>query len=63
MAVKRLFVVTDTHTGSIIPDLYFNDKQQAKRHRDELNKDSVPSNRYCVSPGPDHWKKEEGGKS
>lgn len=56
---KRLFQITDTHTGKAVDGLYFGDKSLAKRKRQELNgpttEDSIAGPiRYVVSPGPDH---------
>ena len=49
----RLFALRDTTTGKTIPDLYFSDKQAAKRERDERNSQG---GKYNVTPGPDHHK-------
>lgn len=62
---KRLFAILDTHTGKVIPDLFFNDKQLAKAHRKKLNGDeSNPRNlRFVVTLGPDHKNyKDKGDK-
>lgn len=49
----RLFALRDATTGKTIPDLYFADKQAAKRIRDERN---AQGGKYTVTPGPDHRK-------
>lgn len=45
----RLFVLRDTASNKIIPELFFASKPEAKRERD-----TYPPGQYVVSPGPDH---------
>jgi hypothetical protein len=47
----RLFALRDTASNKVIPDLYFADKQAAKRERDKRN---AEGGKYNVTPGPDH---------
>lgn len=47
----KLFAIRDLTSGRLIPNLYFSDKNAAKRKRDELGAAT-----HCVSYGPDHWK-------
>ena len=49
----RLFALRDTQTNKTVPDLHFTGKSEAKRHRDALN---AGTQRYVVTPGPDHHK-------
>lgn len=49
----RLFALRNSNTNKTIPDLFFSDKQAAKRERDERNKEG---GEYAVTPGPDHRK-------
>lgn len=45
----KLFAIRDLTNGRLVPNLYFADKAQAKKKRDELGKTS-----HCVTYGPDH---------
>jgi hypothetical protein len=45
----KLFAIRDLTSGRIIPNLYFSDKQAAKRKRAELGAAT-----HCVTFGPDH---------
>ena len=47
----RLFALRDTTTNKIVPDLFFPSKPEAKKARDERNKDGAA---LVVTPGPDH---------
>ncbi len=49
----RLFALRDTANNKIIPDLFFGDKQAAKRERDVRN---AQGGSYAVTAGPDHHK-------
>lgn len=53
----KLFGIKDTHNNQLVPSLFFSLKQQAKKHRDELNEE-IGEQRYVVTPGPDHWKSQ-----
>ena len=46
--MKKLFVLRTRKKGPIIPDLYFDNKMEAKKARNERGGDTV------VSLGPDH---------
>ena len=46
--MKKLFVLREQKKGRVIPDLYFDNKMEAKQARNKLGKDTV------VSYGPDH---------
>lgn len=52
----RLFAIRDTSTNKLVPDTWFSSKDAAKRARDELNQDNA--NRYVVTLGPDHRKRQ-----
>ncbi len=52
--MKRLFAVLDTQNNKIVEDQYFQDKESAKKVREELN--GGKNVRYIVTPGPDHHK-------
>lgn len=58
----RLFYVKDLNTNKrhamegAGTSPYFADKKGATALRDELNKHSIPPDRFCVSYGPDHKK-------
>ena len=45
----RLFAIRGLATNRLIPDLYFHEKQSAKRKRNELGEAT-----HCVTYGPDH---------
>jgi hypothetical protein len=45
----RLFAIRDLSNGRLVPNLFFQDKAQAKKKRDELGK-----HKHCVTYGPDH---------
>lgn len=45
----KLFALRDTHTGRIVPNLFFSDKKSAKAERIAMGE-----TRYCVTCGPDH---------
>jgi hypothetical protein len=52
----RLFVLRNTVTNQVVPDLFFANKPDAKRERDSRG---IPgSNEFVVSPGPDHRRHE-----
>ena len=57
---RRLYIVVDSSKkgkGSPIEDLYFLEKQEAKKHRNNLNANAKGDTfRYQVRKGPDHWK-------
>lgn len=46
--MKRLFVLRQYRKGPVIPDLYFDNKMEAKKRRNMLG------GRTVVSYGPDH---------
>jgi hypothetical protein len=46
--MKRLFILREKKDGKALPDMFFEDKQQAKSKRDEVGGTTV------VSIGPDH---------
>jgi hypothetical protein len=48
--MKKLFIIRRHKNGPMIPDLYFSDKMEAKKKRNELGDNHV------VSYGPDHKK-------
>ena len=48
--VKKLFIIRKGRRGPQIPDLFFSDKMEAKKHRNTLGEGHV------VSYGPDHKK-------
>jgi hypothetical protein len=50
--MKRLFILREKKDGKALPDMFFEDKQQAKTKRDELGGTTV------VSLGPDHSRYE-----
>ena len=54
-----LYKVIDTSTkgGKPVEDMFFDSKEQAKIHRNNLNKEIDNTKfRYQVRKGPDHWK-------
>ena len=57
---RRLYIVVDSSKkgkGSPIEDLYFLEKQEAKKHRNNLNANAKGDTfRYQIRKGPDHWK-------
>jgi hypothetical protein len=48
--MKKLFVIRKHKNGPAVPDLFFSDKMEAKKHRNSLGDNHV------VSYGPDHKK-------
>lgn len=53
--MKKLFQIFDTKTRQPVPGVYFENKEQAKQHRRELNGDpETQPLRYVVTSGPDH---------
>jgi hypothetical protein len=54
---RRLFAIRNTTTNRLLDDEFFDSKMHAKARRDELNNGS---NKFVVTHGPDHWKKNEG---
>jgi hypothetical protein len=48
--MKKLFIIRNYRNGPMIPDLFFSDKMDAKKKRNELGGNHV------VSYGPDHKK-------
>lgn len=52
--MKRLFDVRDNTTHKVVSEHGFEDKQQAKAYRDQLNKEHDSVTRYVVVLGPDH---------
>lgn len=48
----RLFALRDTATNKLIPNLFFPSKPDAKKARDDYNKNG--EGRAVVTPGPDH---------
>jgi len=57
--MKKLFIITHKITNKPVPELFFDNKHLAKVKRDELNED-VGGELYKISPGPDHWKRNDG---
>jgi hypothetical protein len=49
----RLFMIVNKRTNKHI-NVYYLDKQVAKKYRDELNSDK--DNGWRVTYGPDHWR-------
>lgn len=47
----RLFALRDTTTNKVLPNVFFPTKPEAKKARDDRNKDGGT---YVVTPGPDH---------
>ena len=57
--VLYLYKVIDTSAkgGKPAEDMFFDSKEQAKIHRNNLNEEIDNTNfRYQVRKGPDHWK-------
>ena len=52
--MKKLFTVRDNSTGRLVPDTFFDKKQDAKKVRNELNSDTGTPARFNVTLGPDH---------
>lgn len=50
--MKRLFIVRKYKNGPAVPGLFFSDKMEAKKARNELGDNAV------VSYGPDHKKSQ-----
>ena len=53
LGYKRLYVLRKYKEGPVIPNLYFENKMDAKAKRDELGDGTV------VSIGPDHYRYNE----
>ncbi len=49
----RLFALRSTQDNKLVPNTFFGSKPEAKRARDEHNKNGA---RYVVTAGPDHRK-------
>lgn len=52
----KLFSIRDTASNQFVKGEDFKGKPEAKRRRDELNREAGSNTRYVVSPGPDHRK-------
>lgn len=48
---KKLFQITELSTQRVVPGLWFDNKPEAKKKREELNAGQF---KFVVSPGPDH---------
>ena len=54
---NRLYKVVDTSKGNTPVDgHYFDKKEQAKIHRNNLNEEAGKESKYQLRKGPDHWK-------
>jgi len=54
---NRLYKVVDTSKGGTPVDgHYFDKKEQAKIHRNNLNEEAGKESKYQLRKGPDHWK-------
>jgi hypothetical protein len=55
---QYLYKVIDTSKGNTpVADHYFDNKEQAKIHRNNLNEEAGNENfKYQLRKGPDHWK-------
>jgi hypothetical protein len=55
--VQYLYKVINTSKGTTPVDgYYFNSKEQAKIHRNNLNEEAGKERKYQLRKGPDHWR-------
>lgn len=52
----KLFAIRDTSSNKLVAGEDFKGKPEAKRRRDELNKEANSANRYVVTYGKEHRK-------
>ena len=50
----KLFAIRDTSSNKLVAGEDFKGKPEAKRRRDELNKEANSANRYVVTYGKEH---------